>query len=57
MPKISVIMGLYNCAETLNEALDSIVGQTESDWELILCDDGSKDDTYTLAKEYQSKDP
>lgn len=57
MPKISVIMGLYNCAETLHEALDSIVRQTESDWELILCDDGSADNTYTLAKEYQSRYP
>lgn len=57
MPKISVIMGLYNCATTLNEALNSIIEQTEDDWELIMCDDGSDDNTYMLAKEYQTRYP
>lgn len=47
-PLISVIMGIYNCADTLPEALDSIRRQTVSDWELILCDDGSTDGTYDL---------
>lgn len=42
MPKISIIMGIYNCAETLPEAIDSVLTQTFSDWQLILCDDGSK---------------
>lgn len=41
-------MGIYNCADTLPEALDSIRRQTVSDWELILCDDGSTDGTYDL---------
>lgn len=50
MPKISIIMGIYNCAETLPEAIDSILTQTFSDWQLILCDDGSKDNTYGIAK-------
>lgn len=39
MPKISIIMGIYNCAETLPEAIDSVLTQTFSDWQLILCDD------------------
>lgn len=50
MPKISIIMGIYNCAETLPEAIDSVLTQTFSDWQLILCDDGSKDNTYGIAK-------
>ena len=37
--KISILMGIYNCAETLPEAIDSILAQTYTDWELILCDD------------------
>ena len=55
--EISVIMGIYNCASTLPEAIDSIIMQTYTDWELILCDDGSLDDTYAVAEEYRCKYP
>jgi len=57
MPKISVIMGIYNCEKYINESIDSILNQTLSDWELIMCDDGSKDQTYTIAKYYADKYP
>ena len=40
-PKISVIMGIYNCADTLCEAMDSLLAQTFQDFEVVLCDDGS----------------
>lgn len=50
MCKISVIMGIYNCQDTLEEAVSCIVNQTYSDWEIILCDDGSKDNTYAIAE-------
>lgn len=50
-------MGIYNCAPTLQEALDSIYAQTYQDYEIILCDDGSKDNTYGLALENQKKHP
>ena len=55
--KVSIIMGIYNCADTLGEAIDSILAQTFDDWELILCEDGSKDDTYAVAKSYQEQYP
>lgn len=55
MPKISVLMGIYNCASTLQEALDSLYAQTFKDFEIILCNDGSKDNTYELALENQKK--
>ena len=55
--RISVIMGIYNCAETLPEAIDSILNQTYSDWELILCDDGSSDETAQVALRYQQLHP
>ena len=55
--KISIIMGIYNCSETLPEAIDSIVAQTYENWELIMCDDCSTDDTYKIAEEYKNKYP
>lgn len=56
-PLISVIMGIYNCASTLAEAIESILQQTIQDWELILCDDGSSDKTYFVAEKYQKQYP
>lgn len=53
--RISVLMGIYNCAETLPQAIDSILAQTNPDWELILCDDGSGDDTYAVAEECRQR--
>lgn len=54
-PRISVIIGIYNCASTLTEALDSMYAQTYRDFKLILCDDGSKDGTFEVAAEYAKK--
>lgn len=56
-PKISVLMGIYNCADTLPEAIESILNQTVQDFELILCEDGSQDDTYAVAFDYQRRYP
>lgn len=55
--KVSIIMGIYNCGETLADAIDSILAQTYSHWELILCDDGSSDNTLQLAMAYQRNYP
>ena len=43
-------MGIYNCASTLQEALDSLYSQSFKDFDIILCDDGSSDDTFAVAK-------
>ena len=56
-PIISVIMGIYNCGDTLSEAIECIVNQTFTDWELIMCDDGSNDNTYEIAISYKEKHP
>lgn len=48
-PRVSVIMGIYNCTSTLTDAIECIQSQSFSDWELILCDDGSSDNTYEIA--------
>lgn len=45
-PLVSVIMATYNCADTLDEAVESILAQTYRNWELIICDDASTDATY-----------
>lgn len=55
--KISILMGIYNCAPTLREAIDSIVAQTYDNWEFIICDDGSRDESHAVALEYAEKDP
>ena len=55
MARITVLMGIYNCASTLVEALDSLYAQTYQDFEIVLCEDGSIDDTYNVAKSYADK--
>lgn len=50
--KVSIIMGIYNCADTLEKAIESILQQTYDDWELIMCDDGSMDSTYEIATRF-----
>ena len=50
--RITVIMGIYNCASTLVEALDSLYQQTYKGFKIVLCDDGSTDETYQVAQMY-----
>lgn len=56
-PKVSIIMGIYNCESTLKESIESIINQTYTNWELIMCDDCSTDTTFNIAKEYVVKYP
>lgn len=55
--KVSIVMGLYNCESTLRESLDSLLNQTYKDYEIIMCDDCSQDNTSQIAQEYISKHP
>ena len=52
MYRISVIMGLYNCGETLLQALQSLESQTFKDFIIIMCEDGSVDNTLEIARHY-----
>ncbi len=56
MPTISIIIPTYNVARFLPMTLDSILAQTFTDWECILVDDGSGDDTAAIAQSYAARD-
>lgn len=56
MPKVSVIMPAYNADSYLEESVQSLLNQSFNDWELLLVDDCSKDDTAKLAKKLASAD-
>jgi len=51
-PKISVIMPFYNCERYLGQAIESILTQTFNDFELILINDASTDNSDSIAKRY-----
>ena len=53
---ISVIVPVYNAQETLRRAIDSVRNQTYPDWELLLIDDGSKDDSAAICDYYATAD-
>jgi glycosyltransferase involved in cell wall biosynthesis len=57
MTAISVVMGVYNAAEHLAATLDSILAQTERDFECIVVDDGSTDATPAILAAYAARDP
>ena len=54
--KISIIMPCYNSEKYLGSCLDSVLAQTFEDFEVILVDDGSQDDTLKIAQVYAQKD-
>lgn len=55
-PLVSVIVPVYNAEKYLNRCVDSILSQTMTDFELLLIDDGSKDDSGRICDEYSEKD-
>lgn len=53
---VSIIIPTYNRAALIAETLDSIIRQTYDNWECIIVDDGSSDDTEALVGKYQLRD-
>ena len=56
VPKVSVVIPVYNVEKYLRECLDSVVGQTLREIEIICVDDGSTDSSLEILKEYAAKD-
>lgn len=54
--KVSVIIPVYNVEKFLSKCVDSILAQTYSDFEVILVNDGSKDKSLEICREYEKKD-
>jgi glycosyltransferase involved in cell wall biosynthesis len=54
--EVSVVIPAYNAARFLGHTISSIQAQTLSNWELLIVDDGSTDETYELARAYSSED-
>jgi glycosyltransferase involved in cell wall biosynthesis len=56
MPKISLITTIYNRDRYLAQAIASVLAQTYTDFELILFDDGSTDNSMAIALQYAAQD-
>ena len=56
MPRISVIVPAYNAQDCLEKCIESILAQSFADLELIVIDDGSKDDTAAICDLWAAKD-
>lgn len=54
--KVSVIIPVYNAEKTVGRCLDSIIQQTSSEWEVIAINDGSKDNSEKILREYEEKE-
>lgn len=57
MPKVSIIVPVYNTEKYLHKCLDSLVNQTLDDIEIVIVNDGSKDSSPEIIKEYMDKYP
>ncbi|MGF6906979.1 glycosyltransferase family 2 protein [Fusobacterium sp. PH5-44] len=56
MPLVSIVMPVYNAEKYLTKSIESVIMQTYSNWELLLIDDCSQDDSSKLMKSFQEKD-
>src|ERR1700733_4849510 len=56
-PRVSIGMPVRNGQKYIREAIDSIIAQTFTDWELIVCDNASTDATEEIVREYAQRDP
>lgn len=57
MPRVSILLPVWNAGKTLATALRSLERQRETDWECVLVDDGSSDDSLALAEGIAARDP
>ena len=55
-PLVSIIMPAYNAQQYITESIESVITQTYTNWELIIVDDNSTDDTASIIKEFSQQD-
>jgi glycosyltransferase involved in cell wall biosynthesis len=55
-PKVSIVMGAFNAHRFISEAISSLLAQTVSDFELIVVDDGSTDQTFHILRSFAQRD-
>lgn len=55
-PLVSIIMGVYNAESTISDCINSIILQTYSNWEFIICDDCSTDNTLNIMEQFCEKE-
>ncbi len=56
MPNVSILIPAFNASNYIAAAIDSVLFQTYTDWELIVLDDCSSDETFTIAEAYAQRD-
>ena len=54
--QVSIIMPAYNAAKTIKKSIDSVLSQSFTDWELLVINDSSTDETVEIVSEYVKKD-
>ncbi|MDF2566866.1 MAG: hypothetical protein K0R90_322 [Oscillospiraceae bacterium] len=57
IPYFSIVMAAYNAEKYISDTIDSVLCQTYPDFELIVVDDGSTDDTASILEQYEKRDP
>ncbi|MBD2384732.1 glycosyltransferase family 2 protein [Cylindrospermum sp. FACHB-282] len=55
IPEISIVICTYNRGKYLNNGINSVINQTFKDWELVIVDDGSQDNTFEIVNPYVEK--
>ena len=55
-PVVSIVMPTYNVEEYIASAIESVLVQSFSDWELLIVDDGSTDNSNAVAQKYSMQD-
>lgn len=56
MPKVSIVLPSYNGEKYIRQSIESVINQTYQDWELIIVNDCSTDNTLAIAREYEDYD-
>ena len=53
MEKVTIVIPVYNAEKTISKCIDSILNQTNNNYQVLLIDDGSKDNSLKVIKEYE----